>query len=102
MSYYRQHVFICCNQRGPGEACCNDCGSSQLLKYMKERVKTLGLSGIGEIRINKAGCLGRCEEGPLMVIYPDETWYTFIDQQDIDEIIDVHLSKGQIVERLKR
>jgi len=101
MSYYRHHVFICCNQRAPGETCCNDNGASQMLAYMKDKVKALGLAGEGQVRINKAGCLGRCDAGPVMVVYPEETWYTFIDEQDIDEIVDAHLVRGQIVERLK-
>jgi (2Fe-2S) ferredoxin len=102
MSYYRHHVFICCNQRAAGETSCNALGSGTLLDYMKDRVKALGLAGAGQVRVNKAGCLGRCDDGPLMVIYPEETWYTFLDEQDIDEIVDVHLVGGKIVERLKR
>jgi (2Fe-2S) ferredoxin len=101
MSYYNRHLFICCNQRAEGETCCNDHGSSRLLDYMKDRVKALGLAGPGQVRVNKAGCLGRCDNGPVMVVYPEETWYTFIDETDIDEIIDSHLVGGQVVERLK-
>jgi (2Fe-2S) ferredoxin len=101
MSYYNRHVFICCNQRGEGETCCNEHGASQLLGYMKDRVKAQGLAGPGQVRINKAGCLGRCDNGPVMVIYPEETWYTFIDEADIDEIVACHLVDGQVVERLK-
>jgi len=53
------------------------------------------------VRINKAGCLGRCDNGPVMVVYPEETWYTFLDKSDIDEIVEEHLIHGRIVERLK-
>ena len=53
------------------------------------------------VRINKAGCLDRCEEGPVMVIYPQGTWYTYVDKEDIDEIIDQHLVGGKVVDRLK-
>jgi (2Fe-2S) ferredoxin len=101
MSYYRHHVFICCNQRAPGESCCNNHGASDLLGYMKDKVKALGLAGDGQVRVNRAGCLGRCDDGPLMVIYPQEVWYTFIDEQDIDEIVERHLVAGEVVERLK-
>ena len=48
-----------------------------------------------------ASILDRCDEGPVMVIYPGETWYTYVDQHDIDEIIDEHLVDGRVVERLK-
>ena len=67
---------------------------------MKKRSKELGLVGSGEVRVNTAGCLNRCEFGPVIVIYPDETWYTFVDKDDIDEIIEEHLVKGNKVERL--
>jgi len=60
----------------------------------------MGLSGKGKVRVNTSGCLDRCEEGPACVVYPEGTWYTYIDEQDIDEIIESHLVKGQVVERL--
>ncbi|MCZ7565808.1 MAG: NAD(P)H-dependent oxidoreductase subunit E [Burkholderiales bacterium] len=101
MSYYKHHVFFCCNQRAPGEACCNDRGAAALRAYAKDRVKALELSGKGGVRINTAGCLDRCEEGPVIVVYPEEVWYTYVDRSDIDEIIDEHLVNGRIVERLR-
>jgi (2Fe-2S) ferredoxin len=101
--YYQKHVFFCLNQReeSEGRPCCFNKGAQQAQEHAKKRVKELGLNGHGKIRINKAGCLDRCEEGPVMVVYPEGTWYTYIDTQDIDEIIDEHLVKGKIVERLK-
>lgn len=59
------------------------------------------MNGKGKIRINRAGCFDRCGEGPLLVVYPEGVWYTYIDQEDIDEIIESHLICGQEVERLK-
>lgn len=72
-----------------------------MFDYTKQRVKALGLAGAGQVRINKAGCLNRCEEGPVVVIYPEGTWYTYIDETDIDDIVDTHLARGKVVERLK-
>ncbi len=95
MSYYKHHIFFCCNQRDAGA----DRPSCQ--EYVKRRIKEEGLAGAGEIRVNKAGCLDRCELGPVAVVYPDETWYTYIDESDLDEIIESHLKNGQPVERLK-
>ena len=69
--------------------------------YAKKKVKSLGLAGEQKVRVNNAGCLDRCEEGPCLVIYPQGVWYTYVDQEDIDEIIDSHLVKGQIVNRLR-
>ena len=69
--------------------------------YAKDKVKALGATVPGKVRINSAGCLDRCEQGPVMVIYPEAVWYTYVDQEDIDEIIDQHLVQGKVVERLK-
>lgn len=70
-------------------------------EYAKDRVKALKLSGEGKVRINTAGCLDRCEKGPVLVIYPEAVWYTYIDQDDVDEIISEHLQNGRVVERLR-
>lgn len=101
MSHFKHHVFFCTNQRSEGEACCNNLGAGDMRAYAKDKVKALKLSGEGKVRINQAGCLDRCEIGPVMVIYPDETWYTYVDKADIDEIVEEHLKNGRVVERLK-
>jgi (2Fe-2S) ferredoxin len=99
-SFYQYHVFFCLNQRDNGEDCCMDKGAEAAFDYMKARVKKLALSGEGKVRINRAGCLDRCSEGPILVVYPQATWYTFVDNADIDEIIESHLISGKVVERL--
>jgi (2Fe-2S) ferredoxin len=103
MSYYERHVFFCCNQRAPAEqrTCCNDKGSQAMRDYAKQRVKELGMAGEGKVRVNQAGCLDRCEEGPCVVVYPDAVWYTYVDRADVDEIIEEHLKNGRTVERLR-
>lgn len=101
MSYYDKHVFFCTNQREDGAACCANHDAQDMRAYAKQRVKDLRLAGKGKIRINSAGCLDRCDEGPVLVVYPDAVWYTYVDQQDIDEIIEEHLRHGRVVERLK-
>lgn len=100
-SYFQRHVFFCCNQRDGGRACCNEHGAQQLRDHAKRRIKQLGLNGAGKVRINQAGCLDRCDEGPVMVVYPEGTWYSYLDAEDVDEIIDSHLVGGKPVERLK-
>ena len=103
MSYYEKHVFFCTNDRGEGadRPSCNRCGSAALRDYAKQRIKQLDMAGQGKIRVNSAACLDRCEEGPTIVVYPEGVWYTYIDEFDIDEIIDSHLLGGKVVERLK-
>lgn len=100
MSFYRYHVFFCTNQRPDKQMCCENSGASKHRAYAKARIKELGLSGEGQIRINTAGCLDRCSEGPVLVVYPEDTWYTFVDEQDIEEIIQEHLLNGRVVKRL--
>ncbi len=100
MSYYKYHVFFCTNKREGCELCCEQAAASKLRAYAKAKIKSLGLSGEGQVRINTAGCLDRCDVGPVMVIYPEDTWYTYVDEQDIDEIIEEHLLNGRKVARL--
>ena len=100
MSHYQYHVFFCTNQRSDGRPSCGDCGAQAARDYVKQRCKAFGIHGAGRVRINGAGCLDRCEQGPVIVIYPEETWYTYVDNEDLDEIIDRHLRRGERVERL--
>lgn len=99
--YYTHHVFCCIHQREDGSACCAQHGAAELQAYAKERIQALGASGRGRVRINKAGCLDRCDEGPVMVVYPEGVWYSYVDRTDIDEIIETHLIGGRPVERLR-
>lgn len=100
MSHFKYHVFFCTNQRAPGEMCCNHHDAQAMRDYAKARVKQLGAAIPGKVRINSAGCLDRCERGPVIVIYPEAVWYTYIDREDIDEIVDSHLGQGRVVDRL--
>lgn len=101
MSFYQRHVFFCLNQRDAPKACCGCHAADAMKDHAKRRIKDLKLSGPGQVRINAAGCLDRCEEGPVIVVYPEEVWYTYVDKEDIDEIVDEHLVGGRIVERLR-
>jgi len=103
VSYYRRHVFFCCNVRDPasGRSCCAAKDAAAMRDHAKARIQALGLAGPGGVRVNQAGCLDRCEEGPCVVVYPDGVWYTYVDRADVDEIVDQHLVAGCIVERLR-
>jgi len=100
MSYYQRHIFFCLNERLGDEASCAKQAAAAGFDHCKARIKAAGLSGPGQVRVNKAGCLDRCAGGPVAVVYPEATWYTYVDQHDIDEIIDRHLVGGEVVERL--
>jgi len=101
MSYYKHHVFFCTNLRKDGAACCQRFDAQAMRDYAKQRSKALGIAGAGKVRVSSAGCMDRCSEGPVLVVYPEGVWYSYVDQSDIDEIIDEHLVNGRLVERLK-
>lgn len=98
--YFQRHIFFCLNERKNNEACCAQQNAQAAFDHCKSRVKSLGLAGPGQVRVNKAGCLDRCAAGPVAVVYPEGVWYTYVDNDDIDEIVDSHLKNGQVVERL--
>ncbi len=103
MGYYRHHLFFCTNRRPDGaeRPSCALCDAGELRGYAKAKLKALGLTGPGGVRANTAGCLDRCEEGPVLVIYPEGVWYTYVDEADLDEIIERHIIGGEIVDRLR-
>jgi (2Fe-2S) ferredoxin len=98
--YFKRHIFFCLNERKNNEACCAQHNAQAAFDHCKARVKDLGLAGPGQVRVNKAGCLDRCSGGPVAVVYPEGVWYSYVDQSDIDEIVESHLKNGQVVERL--
>jgi (2Fe-2S) ferredoxin len=100
-SYYQRHIFFCTNQRTDGRASCGDHHSADSADHCKKAVKAAGLNGPGMVRVNQAGCLDRCAAGPVCVVYPEAVWYSFLDQHDIDEIVESHLKNGVVVERLR-
>lgn len=99
--FYIRHLFICTNQREDGSQCCASYSSLAAHAHAKQRLKSLGLNGPGKMRVNRGGCMDRCSEGPIAVVYPDAIWYRYEDLDDIDEIIDSHMVKGKPVRRLR-
>lgn len=97
--YYQVHIFACTNTRPEKHprGSCAARGGQKLRDYMKVRAKELGIEAV---RVNSAGCLDRCELGPVVVIYPEGVWYSVQTFDDIDEILDAHVIKGGRVERL--
>ena len=101
--YYKHHVFFCMNVRDPDEErpSCGRNDADKMWWYAKKRIQELGLDGKGKVRINKAGCMDRCEDGPVLVVYPEGVWYSYKTEEDIEEIIQEHLQGERIVERLR-
>jgi (2Fe-2S) ferredoxin len=99
-TYFERHIFFCLNERKNGEACCAHFQAQEAFDHCKAQVKLAGISGPGQVRVNKAGCLDRCAAGPVAVVYPEAVWYSYVDTTDIDEIVESHLKNGRVVERL--
>ena len=87
--------------RQNGKQCCSQNGAKELYRYAKDRCRESSMLGKGGIGVSESRCLGRCEHGPVVVVYPDDVWYQYIDEEDVDEIIESHLISGKEVERLK-
>jgi (2Fe-2S) ferredoxin len=98
---FRKHLFICLNERDPGDprGSCAQKGSEELHQAFKAALKARGLSA--DIRANKAGCLDNCAQGCSVVVYPEGVWYGRVTLQDVDEIVEKHLVRGEPVERLR-
>lgn len=91
MTYYTKHVMLCTNQKAADKTCCANSGGEEFFHHMKSRLVDLGMHGPGKIRVSKSGCLGRCNSGPCIVIYPEGVWYSYTSFADIDKIIENHL-----------
>jgi (2Fe-2S) ferredoxin len=90
---YKKHVFVCTS----GSTCPLE-GGEDVCKELRKEIAELGLKK--EIRINKSGCLDQCGNGPMVVVYPDEIWYSHVKISDCHEIVQSHLLGNKPVERL--
>jgi (2Fe-2S) ferredoxin len=98
--FYNFHFFFCTNKREGGSAC-SDFGANAMREHAKQLCSGLGLLQDDNVRVNTSGCLGRCEFGPVIAVYPEGVWYTYIDADDVAEIIHEHVIGGRVVQRLK-
>ncbi len=98
--YYQIHMFMCVNHRDNARSCAGS-NSVALHEYLKKKAREAGLEPLRTLRVNKSGCMGRCEHGPTAVIYPLGVWYHYETREDLDEILHEHLLNGRIVERLR-
>jgi (2Fe-2S) ferredoxin len=100
MGYYQKHVFFCENTR-EDDSTKLSCGKQIEVKALREYArKKLKNAGVSSIRTSLSGCLGRCNEGPVLVIYPDGIWYKYSSQQDIDDIIEASVLNTNVVDKL--
>ncbi|AMA60223.1 (2Fe-2S) ferredoxin domain-containing protein [Bradyrhizobium sp. CCGE-LA001] len=96
---YRHHVFACHTERPPTHPH-GSCAASGALALWDRMGKAIEAQALSDVALTPAGCLGFCNTGPLMVVYPDGVWYRPTTAEDIDEIVESHLRKGRRVDRL--
>ncbi len=97
---YVRHIFICTNRRKDDDpkGSCAQKGSDEIRDLFKRELHARGLKT--KVRANKAGCLDVCEHGPNVVIYPEGVWYSHVTKDDVVEIIESHILRGKVIERL--
>lgn len=89
---YRSHVLVC------GGTGCTSSGSQRIRDRLEKEIAANGLSE--EVGVVKTGCFGLCALGPVMIVYPEGTFYSMVQEDDIPEIVSEHLLKGRVVTRL--
>ncbi len=92
MEIYRAHV-LCCGGTG-----CTSSGSAQLIERFEQKLAEAGLEK--EVKVIRTGCFGLCEAGPVVIVYPEGTFYSRVRVEDVDEIVSEHLLKGRKVQHL--
>ncbi len=100
MSRYKRHIFVCLNERPADNprGCCLRKGSAEVRDLFKAELKKRGLTST--VRANNSGCLDACEHGITVVIYPEGIWYGGVKQEDVVEIIERTIIRGEVVQRL--
>jgi (2Fe-2S) ferredoxin/predicted O-methyltransferase YrrM len=98
MEPFRFHIFVCTQQKPEGVVSCPSSGSFAVLDALDRETQARGLGH--EVQLTTCGCMGLCDEGPVMVAYPAGVWYRRVRPSDVGEILDAHLDGGKPVERL--
>ena len=91
MGQYRHHVFVCTG----GKTCPLD-GGLEVHAILKKRAAELGMKDL--VRVNHSGCMNQCGHGPMVVVYPDDVWYSHVDEIGAERIVSEHLAQGKVVQ----
>jgi len=97
---FRYHAFVCTQEKPEGVPCCSAAGSFKVLESLH---RELGVAGLADdVQVSSCGCLGLCDSGPVMIVYPEGTWYTKLAPADMQQIVSEHFKHGRKVTRLER
>lgn len=94
ISLYEKHIFFCSNMRTNGKKSCGQFNAEKLTQYAKILIQPQNIDK--KIRVSSSGCLGKCEHGPVMVVYPDNLWFTYNSEKQIEEIISTHIMNNPL------
>lgn len=97
----KKHIFVCTSSRPNGQqkGFCHTKSGVDVLSTFREEIEERGLGG--EVFISNTGCFGLCEQGPIVVVYPENVWYGAVTPEDVEEIMDEHIEGGNVVTRLE-
>ena len=98
MEPFRHHVFVCTQEKPEGVTSCPANGSWPLLRSLENEILSQGLDNA--VQLSTCGCLGLCDEGPILIVYPEGVWYRKVQPADVPEIVSSHLRGGNVVARL--
>lgn len=101
MNKPKYHILVCTSSRPNGQQkgfCHTNAGADIMMSFLEE-IDERGLGG--DIYLSNTGCLGLCEKGPIVIVYPDNVWYGGVSLKDVEEIMDEHIEGGQPVKRLE-
>ncbi|MGO8797138.1 MAG: methyltransferase [Candidatus Sulfotelmatobacter sp.] len=98
MEAFRQHVFVCTQEKPEGVVSCVANQSLRVLRALEREVCAQGLDD--EVQVTTCGCFGLCDDGPVMIVYPEGIWYRKLQEEDVAEIVSSHLKCGRVVSRL--
>ena len=98
MEPFRFHLFVCTQQKPEGVPSCASKGSAEVLAALEREIQARGLDN--DVQLTTCGCMGLCDEGPVMVVYPEGAWYRRVQPSDAPEIVSQHLREGKPLDRL--
>lgn len=101
MNSPQYHIFVCtsCRINGTQKGLCFSKGSVNLIQRFMEEIEERDLSG--NVMVTNTGCFGVCSRGPVVVVYPEGTWYGNVTEEDVATIMDQHIEGGRIVKELQ-
>lgn len=100
MNKPKYHIFVCTSSRPNGQqkGFCHSKDGVDIMQAFLEEIDERGIGG--EVFVSNTGCLGLCEKGPIVIVYPDNVWYGSVTAGDVEEIMDEHIEGGNVLERL--